>query len=157
MYMQALLYGLILILTVWLIVVTYLFIKLKTKYELITRDGSRVSLSDILGNLTNELSKSNAAISDLARRSDTLERAEKRHIQRIGLLRFNPFKDTGGDQSFVLSMIDAEESGIVMSGLYSRAGTRWYAKKVKNGRGIDHDLSAEEQKALKLAKSSNSS
>lgn len=155
--MQTALFALVIFLALWLVLLTYSFLKLKRKYELITRDGSRVSLAEILENLTTELHKANSAITALGRRSEALERDGRRHIQKIGLLRFNPFKDTGGDQSFILSLVDAEENGIVISGLYSRSGTRWYAKKVKSGAGTDHDLSEEEQKALKLAKSSNPS
>jgi hypothetical protein len=73
------------------------------------------------------------------------------HIQKIGLLRFNPFKDTGGDQSFILSLSDANDTGVVISGLYSRSGTRWYTKKVINGKAVEHDLSEEEKKVLKEA------
>jgi hypothetical protein len=69
----------------------------------------------------------------------------------VGLLRFNPFKDTGGDQSFILSLVDKTDTGVIISGLYSRSGLRWYAKKVKNGKGIVHELSEEEKKALKEA------
>lgn len=71
------------------------------------------------------------------------------HIQKVGLLRFNPFKDTGGDQSFILSLVDKNDTGVIISGLYSRSGLRWYAKKVKNGKGLEHELSDDEKKALK--------
>jgi hypothetical protein len=73
------------------------------------------------------------------------------YIQKIGLVRFNPFNDTGGDQSFILALIDAEESGVVISGLHTRNGTRWYAKKISNGRGVEHELSNDEVKAIKSA------
>jgi hypothetical protein len=52
----------------------------------------------------------------------------------------------------VLSLVDAYDTGVVVSALYSRSGTRWYAKKVVNGKGEEYDLSAEEEKAIKLAK-----
>ena len=73
------------------------------------------------------------------------------YIQKIGLVRFNPFNDTGGDQSFILALIDAENSGVVISGLHTRNGTRWYAKKVENGHGVEHELSSDELKAIKSA------
>lgn len=73
------------------------------------------------------------------------------YIQKIGLVRFNPFNDTGGDQSFILALIDAEESGVVISGLHTRNGTRWYAKKISNGHGVEHELSNDEVKAIKSA------
>lgn len=75
------------------------------------------------------------------------------HIQKIGLVRFNPFKDTGGDQSFILSLVDGNDTGVIISGLYSRSGTRWYAKRVVKGKSMEHELSDEEKKALNEAKS----
>ncbi len=74
------------------------------------------------------------------------------HIQKVGLVRFNPFKDTGGDQSFILSLIDGKDTGVVISGLYSRSGTRWYAKRIVEGKGVEYELSEEEKKAIKEAK-----
>ncbi len=82
---------------------------------------------------------------------DRIEKEGSLHIQKIGLLRFNPFKDTGGDQSFIMALTDGNDSGVIISALYSRSGTRWYAKKVKMGKGVEHELSEEEKKALKEA------
>lgn len=73
------------------------------------------------------------------------------HIQKVGLLRFNPFGDTGGDQSFVLAVLDGQSSGVVLTSLHNRGITRWYAKKVKSGKGADHQLSEEEEKAIREA------
>ena len=84
---------------------------------------------------------------------DKIQRDSLLHIQKIGLVRFNPFKDTGGDQSFILSLVDANDTGVVISGLYARSGTRWYAKRVVKGKSVGHELSDEEKMALKEAKS----
>jgi hypothetical protein len=67
-------------------------------------------------------------------------------------LRFNPFNDTGGDQSFILALLDGKNAGVVISGLYSWSGTRWYAKKVVDGKGVEHELSKDEKKAIDEAK-----
>ena len=83
---------------------------------------------------------------------DTIEKEGKFHIQKVGLLRFNPFKDTGGDQSFILSLLDGKNTGVIISGLYSRSGTRWYAKKVVAGKAVEHELSEDEKRALREAK-----
>jgi Protein of unknown function (DUF4446) len=82
---------------------------------------------------------------------DKIEKDERYHIQKIGLLRFNPFKDTGGDQSFILALVDAYNTGIIITALYSRSGTRWYTKKVVKGKSTEHELSDEEKKALHMA------
>lgn len=151
--MDTLVFGLIGILFVWLIAVSYLFFQMRNQYAVITRGGEKRSLMSILESLTQESEKSLGEITKLSKRCDIIEQKGKGHIQKVGLLRFNPFKDTGGDQSFILSLVDEHESGVVISGLYSRNGTRWYAKQVKSGKGTEYDLSEEEQKALKLAKS----
>lgn len=142
--------------TVWLIVLTFILLRLISYYNNLTRGASSKSLMSILDDLVKDLRLAQKDIAFLQKRCDTLEKEGFLHIQKIGLLRFNPFKDTGGDQSFILSLVDGNSSGVVISGLYSRIGTRWYAKRVLNGKGVDHDLSEEEKKALKEGKNSNS-
>jgi hypothetical protein len=68
----------------------------------------------------------------------------------VGLVRFNPFEDTGGNQSFALALLDGRGDGFVVSSLHARAGTRVYAKAVTDGRS-DGALSEEESDALRRA------
>ena len=75
-----------------------------------------------------------------------------KHLQKIGFVRFNPFPQTGGDQSFCLSLLDEKDNGFVLSSLHSRDATRFYAKTVKAGQGDGYELSIEEVKAIKNAK-----
>ena len=65
-------------------------------------------------------------------------------------MRFNPFEDTGGDQSFALALLDRENNGIIISSLYGREGTRVYAKAVDHGTP-KHAISEEEREALERA------
>ena len=65
-------------------------------------------------------------------------------------MRYNPFEDTGGNQSFALAMLDAKGDGWILSSLHARQGTRFYAKAVKAGRS-ETSLSEEEQAAIKQA------
>ena len=60
--------------------------------------------------------------------------AMKSHIQKVGLTRFNPFNETGGDQSFSLCLLDDHDDGFVVSCLHTRDRTRVYAKPVKSGK-----------------------
>ena len=72
-------------------------------------------------------------------------------MQFVGLVRFNPFDDTGGDQSFALALLDGRGDGVVISSLHGRTGTRFYAKPVKAGTST-LSLSDEEVQALKQAR-----
>ena len=74
----------------------------------------------------------------------------RRRSSAIGLVRFNPFEDTGGNQSFALALLDRNGDGFVVSSLHARAGTRVYAKAVAAGKS-EAALSDEEAEALRLA------
>lgn len=103
-------------------------------------------------NLLRDVATSKKDIDYLKSYCDKIQKEGLLHIQKIGLVRFNPFKDTGGDQSFILSLVDGNDTGVIISGLYARSGTRWYAKKVVKGKSAEHELSDEERRALKEAK-----
>ena len=89
-------------------------------------------------------------VDEIAARSALLEAAQRRSFQRIGLVRFNPFEDTGGNQSFALALLDQAGDGFVISSLHARAGTRVYGKAIAGG-ASESNLSAEESEALRLA------
>lgn len=70
---------------------------------------------------------------------------------KIHLVRFNPFEELGGDQSFILVLLDSHLSGVIITSLHAKETTRVYAKPVKNGEAHDVLLSKEEKVALAKA------
>jgi hypothetical protein len=141
-----------LLLAIWLAGVTIFTLRLSAHYNHLIKDTSKRTLQSVLENLMVQQDATKKDIALLKSTCDTIIADGKLHIQKIGLLRFNPFKDTGGDQSFILALVDGNDTGVVISGLYSRSGTRWYAKKIVKGEGIEHELSDEEKQAVKQAK-----
>ena len=82
------------------------------------------------------------------------EKEEKQHIQKTALVRYNPFGETGGNQSFVLSLLDADGEGFVITSLHNRDYTRVYAKEVRvegKPEGKNDSFSKEEREAISLA------
>jgi len=79
-----------------------------------------------------------------------MEGAGRHAVQRVGLVRYNPFEDTGGNQSFALALLDADANGVVLTSLHSRQATRVYLRTIVAGR-CDAALSAEEAEALRQA------
>jgi hypothetical protein len=79
-----------------------------------------------------------------------MEAAGRRMFQRVGLVRYNPFEETGGNQSFALALLDGAGDGVVVSSLHARAGTRVYAKAVSGGRS-EAAMSEEEAEAVRQA------
>ncbi len=82
---------------------------------------------------------------------EELKKESRSWIRKIGIVRFNPFREVGGDQSFSLALLDADDSGIVISSLYSREENRIYGKPIKNSKS-EYQLSEEENKAIEIAK-----
>jgi len=84
-------------------------------------------------------------------RINTAENQVKSSIQKIGIVRYNPFSNVGSDQSFSIALLDAEDNGIVITSLYSHDGNRVYSKPVEKGVS-EYSLSDEEVKAINEAK-----
>jgi hypothetical protein len=70
--------------------------------------------------------------------------------QKISIVRYNPFGDTGGDQSFSLAVLDAHHSGYVLTSIHGRENTRVYVKPIDFGQS-KYTLSNEEKQAIEQA------
>ena len=81
---------------------------------------------------------------------ETLEARSRSSLQHVGIVRFNPFEDTGSDQSFAIALLDDRRDGIVLSSLHGRGQTRVFAKPVEGGEST-HQLSGEEAQAIRIA------
>ncbi|HUW71947.1 MAG TPA: DUF4446 family protein [Candidatus Humimicrobiaceae bacterium] len=79
-----------------------------------------------------------------------LKKEGKFSLQKIGMVRFNPFKGVGGDQSFSIAILDANDSGVVITSLYTREENRIYGKPIKASQS-EYSLSEEEKKAIEIA------
>jgi hypothetical protein len=124
--------------------------RLRTRIEGLTRGEEGRSLEAVLDAHLQKVHEVGRELDELSARSAVLEANGRRAFQRVGLVRFNPFEDTGGNQSFAVALLDAYGDGFVLSSLHARAGTRVYAKALTNGRS-DAALSGEEAEALRVA------
>lgn len=140
------------ILIIWSAALTYFFFRFQSSLAKINRGGKNENILDVLSEVLEKEKKIENKLIDTNRKVEGLLFDAQFYIQKIGLVRFNPFNDTGGDQSFILSLVDEKDSGVVVSGLHTRNGTRWYAKQVFEGKGVEHELSNDEIKAIRAAK-----
>ena len=89
-------------------------------------------------------------MTELRRHYQELAQRTQGTLQHVGMVRYNPFEDTGSDQSFVIALLDDRRDGVVITGLHSRDGTRVFAKPVEGG-ASRHSLSPEESQAIQIA------
>lgn len=75
----------------------------------------------------------------------------RKSLSGFQTIRFNPFPESGGNQSFAIAIVNEEGDGLVLSSLYTREKTSVFAKPIKGGRS-EYELTTEEKKALAEAK-----
>jgi hypothetical protein len=124
--------------------------RLDKRLQSITRGTDGKSLESMLEAHLDKVYSVAREVDELAARSTVLERTQEHAFQRLGLVRFNPFEDTGGNQSFALAMLDQHGDGFIVSSLHARAVTRLYGKAVTAGKA-ESALSSEEAEALRVA------
>ena len=121
-----------------------------TAYRQLVRDGSGGSLDEVLQAHVARVEEVRGRLGEIDATQATLEQRTEASIQHIGLVRFNPFEDTGSDQSFALALLDDRRDGVVISSLHGRTNTRLFAKPVEHGTS-SHTLSDEEAQAIRVA------
>lgn len=140
---------LMIIITLWLGALTYLYFSSVRHYKKIKIDQAD-SLSSILEKLTkriNALSDGHGVLSDGMQQ---LYEKNMYNVKSVGVVRFNPFDEVGSDQSFSMALLDGKNNGIVLTSLHGKSGTRLYAKNIKEGSPQNSELSDEEKRALGL-------
>ena len=85
-----------------------------------------------------------------SREFEDFKEKNKKTIQKVGMVRFNPFKEAGGDQSFSIALLDADNNGLVITSHYGRESNRVYAKPIEGGTSR-YQLSEEERQAIENA------
>ena len=137
---------------IWLVFLTGIVLKTKTHYNNLISKTRKQKIDDILDELLMTDKKTKEELEKVKRELIEEIKISAFHIQKVGLVRFNPFERSGGDKSFVISFLNQENSGIVINFIYTRDGLRVYSKKVKVGKGEEYELSEEEKKAIASSK-----
>ena len=133
-------------------VILYKMRKLKEKSDIFFtgKDGGN------LEQLTLENSKGitllDKEIQELYNISNRIHDLANKGIHKVGVIRFNPFKDIGGDQSFSVALLDGKDNGFTFSSLHTKEGTRVYAKPIEKGKSEKYQLTDEEAQVIEIAR-----
>jgi len=129
--------------------VIYQLFRTKKRVDALFRKGDK-DLGEILDSQIKRLDDQSKNIEKIFSEIEKLNKISATCFQRVGVIRFNPFKEVGGDQSFSIALLDAKNNGFIITGLYTREGNRIFAKPIGNGQS-KYLLSGEEKEALKKA------
>lgn len=137
---------------IWNLILTVLVLVLVGKYRRLAKGSNGLNLIDIVGKLVEKEERLEKKLSSLEGAAEGLTGDVRRCVQRVGLVRFNPFNEVGGEHSFAAAFLDKDSNGLVISNLHGREGSRLYAKLIKKAEGVEHALSEEEKTAIEVAK-----
>lgn len=143
------------ILTLGFISILYSNIKLKNKYnKFMKKIGNGKNIEEDLENYMYRVERVERQNAEIISYCKNLDDEVAKCIQKVGMVRYSAFKDTGSDLSFAVAMLDENNDGVVFNGIYSREMSNIYAKPVKNGVS-EYTLSEEEKEAIRRAIEAN--
>src|SRR3989338_5916433 len=137
----------------WLAIISWILFKTRKHYFNLIQGSKKHKIDDILEQLLINDKNFSQEIGGITKAIRSIIEQSKLSLQKIGVVRFNPFERGGGEQSFVVALLNYHNSGLVINFIYTREGIRTYIKKVKAGKGEKYELSDEEKQAV--SKSTN--
>ncbi len=136
---------------VWLIVQYVILSRIRKAQAILFSGKDGRDLEKIILENKNKISVLDGDIQDLYEITSKINELSRKGLHKTGMVRFNPFKDIGGDQSFSVAFLDNDNNGMIISSLYSREGVRVYAKSILDGECEKHQLTDEERTAISIA------
>ena len=135
----------------WLAGLSFMLYKAMSHYRLLSQRTNAQSIDSVLESLIHESENHNKNIDVLRSAVGELDKDRHSYFQKFGFVKFNPFNDRVGDQSFIIALLDNRKNGFVKTFLYTRDGVRVYVKPIKDGKAVEFELSQEEVEAIKNA------
>jgi len=114
-------------------------------------------LEEVIQEQKKQINKLEKEIKELFDGYEKIYKMAFKGIHKIGVIRYNPFNDIGGNQSFVVALLDGDKSGVVITSLHTRGGTRIFSKAIFEGTSLKGSLTKEEVEAIKTARVSKRS
>ena len=136
----------------WNLTLHWQIYQLRQKIKMLFNGSKITDLEGVIFEQIKRLRQNEKNLKELRSFCEYLEEMALKSIQKVGVVRFNPFKDTGGDQSFSVAVLDAQNNGFLLSSLFTRESSRVYTKPITDSQST-YPLTEEEKEAIKLATS----
>lgn len=141
---------LLIILFILLLLMMKRFKKLSRSYDNFMRGKDAESLEDAIFHKFEEIEQLKEANSEHKRKIDGMMQDMKLAYQKIGIVKYDAFKEMGGKLSFALALLDKNNNGFVMNSMHNRESCYTYIKEIIDGNSYI-TLSEEEKKAVETA------
>ena len=131
----------------WFLILTIGLVSVWRFLNRLTKGVKEKELVKILEKIVTDAAQNKEGIEEIKKQISRIDADGVAHIQKVGLIRFNPFSEVGGDHSFSMAVLDANDTGVVLTSIHTRDRTRVYAKVIRKAKS-QTELSSEEKKAL---------
>jgi len=131
----------------WVVVLQVRLHRLSRQYARLMNGMDNTNLEGALNQHVDQVREALNTVSALKDKTKRMDQTLRHAVQWMGFVRFNPFRNTGGDQSFAWALVDGYGNGIVLTSLHARENTRVFAKPV-HGWESPYSLTEEEKQAI---------
>jgi len=149
----ALLLASMILILVLLILVVYQMVRIsgmRSRYRAMMRGTEAQDLEGMLIKHVKDVEDVAATNTRILEENELIRQFLRRTLVRTAAVRFRAFDDMGGDLSYAVALLDANNDGIIFSSIFAREDSRSYVKPVKGGTS-EYALSDEEKSVLKEA------
>lgn len=147
-YIILALIAIVIVLIIMLIITLKSLSKLENKYRRFMRGVNNKNLEELVIGYLDKIDKSKDEVDNIKKLYENLDSKLKCCLQKVSIVRYRAFEDVGSDLSFSIAMLDENNNGVIITGIYGRNESTTYAKPID--RGISrYDLSEEEKQVLK--------
>ena len=139
------------IMILFVIINFFIIIKMHKRYiSFMNKIGNGNNLDEMLKTYLKDVDEIKRDNSEIKAYYTKLDRDIASCIQKVGIIRYNAFRDVGSDLSFAIALLDKDDNGVVLNGIYGSDSSNIYAKPIKNGTS-SYQLSEEEKYAIDIA------
>ncbi|MGB9679701.1 MAG: DUF4446 family protein [Thermoanaerobacteraceae bacterium] len=150
-YIILFLFALSIIEIIYILILNTKFIKINSKYKKVIKSLNKGDIFDAVSEISKENEDIKEDLKKMQLNYNMLEKEVKTSIKKVGIVRYNAFSDVGSDLSFSIALLDSNDNGIIISGIYGRNDTATFAKPIEKSQS-KYPLSAEEIQAIERAK-----
>ncbi len=135
----------------WNIYLSYNLSGIKKRTRSFFANSEAKDLEEIIYKQIKKTNEADACLKKVLKENEEIRENIAKCVQKVGVVRFNPFGDVGGNQSFAIALLDKCLNGVMILSLYSRDGVKVYSKQITAGKSAEYKLSEEEEEAIRIA------
>ncbi len=147
---ELLLFLILGVLLIWIGTIEFRLLRVTKTLRVLFSGRTGADLEQVLREYMERMDRTDETIKQFNQRATLMEQKAPFNVSHLGVVRFNPFADKGGDQSFAVAFLDDHQDGVVFTGLHSRSDVRVYAKPIVGGTST-YPLTNEEAEAITRA------